>query len=280
MDLTALRNRTSNMSFSARVPPVRTSMNAGVMNVLECAALIPPVAVAAYERGSSWLLVLLVAVVTAVFWQRIFSEVRARSFTPDGVVIAAASAIALPTATPLWQVGLAVSFGVVVGQEIFGGRGRNFLNPASLVIVFLIFSFPGRALETMTPAIGVSVIPGALLLVACGLISWRVIVASIIALFATGYLSDAGQLPLDALPSAFIFGLIFFAADPVAAPSTNLGRWIYGVLVGGVTVSLAGGGVVTMEAIVSAALLAAVLAPLVDCGVIKLNAYQRGRGYG
>ena len=43
-------------------------------------------------------------------------------------------------------------------------RGRNFLNPATVALAFFMFSFPGKPFEVLTPAIGLSVVPGALLL--------------------------------------------------------------------------------------------------------------------
>ena len=48
----------------------------------------------------------------------------------------------LPATIPLWQVALGISFGVVLGKEIFGGTGMNFLNPALLSRAFLFFAYP------------------------------------------------------------------------------------------------------------------------------------------
>ena len=48
----------------------------------------------------------------------------------DYVLVALLFSLSLPPAVPLWQVVLGMSFGIVVGKEIFGGTGKNFLNPA------------------------------------------------------------------------------------------------------------------------------------------------------
>jgi len=48
----------------------------------------------------------------------------------------------LPATTPLWQVALGISFGVVIGKEVFGGTGKNFLNPALVGRAFLYFAYP------------------------------------------------------------------------------------------------------------------------------------------
>ena len=48
----------------------------------------------------------------------------------------------VPVTTPLWQVALAVAFAVIIGKEVFGGSGMNFLNPALVARAFLFFSYP------------------------------------------------------------------------------------------------------------------------------------------
>ncbi|MEY8264239.1 MAG: NADH:ubiquinone reductase (Na(+)-transporting) subunit B, partial [Bermanella sp.] len=49
-----------------------------------------------------------------------------------------------PPDIPLWQVALGISFGVVIGKEIFGGTGKNFLNPALAGRAFLFFAYPAQ----------------------------------------------------------------------------------------------------------------------------------------
>jgi Na+-transporting NADH:ubiquinone oxidoreductase subunit B len=48
----------------------------------------------------------------------------------------------LPPDMPLWQVALGISFGIVIGKEVFGGTGKNFLNPALTGRAFLFFAYP------------------------------------------------------------------------------------------------------------------------------------------
>jgi Na+-transporting NADH:ubiquinone oxidoreductase subunit B len=45
---------------------------------------------------------------------------------------------------PLWQVALGISFGVVVGKEVFGGTGYNILNPALVARAFVFFAYPAE----------------------------------------------------------------------------------------------------------------------------------------
>ena len=50
----------------------------------------------------------------------------------------------MPPTAPLWQVALGISFGVVLGKEVFGGTGKNFLNPALVGRAFLYFAYPAQ----------------------------------------------------------------------------------------------------------------------------------------
>lgn len=52
--------------------------------------------------------------------------------------------LTLPAGIPLWQVALGILFGVVLGKEIFGGTGMNFLNPALVARAFLFFAYPAQ----------------------------------------------------------------------------------------------------------------------------------------
>ena len=52
--------------------------------------------------------------------------------------------LTVPATIPLWQVAIGISFGVVVGKEVFGGTGKNFLNPALTARAFLFFAYPAQ----------------------------------------------------------------------------------------------------------------------------------------
>jgi Na+-transporting NADH:ubiquinone oxidoreductase subunit B len=62
--------------------------------------------------------------------------------------------LTLPPAIPLWQVAVGVSFGVVVGKEIFGGTGMNILNPALTARAFLFFAYPAEISGDVWVAVG------------------------------------------------------------------------------------------------------------------------------
>lgn len=85
-----------------------------------------------------------VAAIVGVAWQALFERLRRRAAASGLSVTALVFALSLPPAIPLWQVALGMSFGVVIAKEIFGGTGRNFVNPAVAGLAFLFFAYPGQ----------------------------------------------------------------------------------------------------------------------------------------
>ena len=76
------------------------------------------------------------------FWEVLFASVRKHEVNEGFFVTSVLFSLILPATTPLWQVALGITFGVVIGKEIFGGTGRNFLNPALTGRAFLYFAYP------------------------------------------------------------------------------------------------------------------------------------------
>jgi Na+-transporting NADH:ubiquinone oxidoreductase subunit B len=76
------------------------------------------------------------------FWEVIFASVRNHEVNEGFLVTSFLYSLILPATTPLWQVALGISFGVVIGKEVFGGTGKNFLNPALVGRAFLYFAYP------------------------------------------------------------------------------------------------------------------------------------------
>jgi Na+-transporting NADH:ubiquinone oxidoreductase subunit B len=75
-------------------------------------------------------------------WEIVFAAVRRHSISEGVFVTAMLFPLTLPPTTPWWQAAMGISFGVVVGKEVFGGTGRNFLNPALTGRAFLYFAYP------------------------------------------------------------------------------------------------------------------------------------------
>ena len=76
------------------------------------------------------------------FWEVLFASVRNHEVNEGFFVTSFLYALILPATTPLWQVALGISFGVVIGKEVFGGTGKNFMNPALVGRAFLYFAYP------------------------------------------------------------------------------------------------------------------------------------------
>ncbi len=77
-------------------------------------------------------------------WEVLFATVRRHEVNEGFLVTSMLYTLILPASAPLWQVALGISFGVVIGKEVFGGTGKNFLNPALVGRAFLYFAFPAQ----------------------------------------------------------------------------------------------------------------------------------------
>lgn len=78
------------------------------------------------------------------FWEVMFATKRGHEVNEGFFVTSVLFALTLPPDMPLWQVALGISFGVVIGKEVFGGTGKNFLNPALTGRAFLYFAYPAE----------------------------------------------------------------------------------------------------------------------------------------
>lgn len=93
--------------------------------------------------GACWYLpIYAVTFIVGGFWEVLFATVRKHEVNEGFFVTSVLFSLILPATTPLWQVALGITFGVVIGKEIFGGTGRNFLNPALTGRAFLYFAYP------------------------------------------------------------------------------------------------------------------------------------------
>jgi len=95
--------------------------------------------------GATYFLpIYLVTFVVGGFWEVLFAIKRGHEVNEGFFVTSVLYALILPPTIPLWQVALGITFGVVVGKEIFGGTGKNFLNPALAGRAFLYFAYPAQ----------------------------------------------------------------------------------------------------------------------------------------
>ncbi|MEC9493372.1 NADH:ubiquinone reductase (Na(+)-transporting) subunit B [Flexistipes sp.] len=76
------------------------------------------------------------------FWEVLFAIVRKHEIAEAFLVTSLLYPLILPPGVPLWQAAVALSLGIVLGKEIFGGTGRNVVNPALISRAMLFFSYP------------------------------------------------------------------------------------------------------------------------------------------
>ncbi len=88
--------------------------------------------------------IILVAYMAGGFWEVLFAVIRKHEINEGFLVTGILFALILPPTIPLWQVAVGISFGVVIGKEIFGGTGYNVLNPALAARAFVFFAYPAQ----------------------------------------------------------------------------------------------------------------------------------------
>ncbi|TAN50518.1 MAG: NADH:ubiquinone reductase (Na(+)-transporting) subunit B [Methylococcaceae bacterium] len=266
-------------------------------------------------------------------WEVLFAAVRKHDVNEGFFVSSMLFALSLPPSIPLWQVAIGISFGVVMGKEVFGGTGKNFLNPALTGRAFLYFAYPasmsGDAVWTAVDgftgatALGLAAMGGvegitqggigwfqsligfeqgsmgetsvlacalgAAFLIYTRVANWRIMAGVMAGMVGTATLFNIIGSDHNAMFSmpfywhltlgGFAFGMVYMATDPVSAAMTNTGRWVFGALVGFMTVLIRVVNPAFPEGIMLAILFSNIFAPLIDYVVIKANIRRRAKSY-
>ncbi|WP_170367306.1 NADH:ubiquinone reductase (Na(+)-transporting) subunit B [Ruegeria arenilitoris] len=273
----------------------------------------------------------IVTLVAGGTFEVIFATVRGHEVNEGFLVTSMLYTLIMPATAPLWQVALGIIFGVVIGKEVFGGTGKNFLNPALVGRAFLYFAYPasmsGDAVWTPVDgfsgatALAVSAADGYQALAAEGITWWNAFFGSIQGSFGetstlacmiglafllmtkiANYRLIVGCLagtigftlllnligsdtnPMFAMPwywhvvlGGYAFGLAFMVTEPVSASHTNMGRYIYGALIGVMVVMIRVVNPAFPEGMMLAILFGNVFAPLIDHFVVQANIKRRAR---
>ena len=181
----------------------------------------------------------------------------------------AATIDAYTGATPLGQAGLAEGTPVIT----------NAIGEPIGTMDYFIGLIPGSIGETST----IAILIGALLLLITGVASWKVMVSVFGGGFLTALLYNAiggnGVMLLPAIDhillGGFAFGAVFMATDPVTSSRTETGKWIYGLLIGFLAVSIRALNPGYPEGMMLAILLMNIFAPLIDYYVVDANVQRR-----
>ena len=282
-------------------------------------------------HGGIWFLpIYITCMITGGFWEVLFSIVRKHDVNEGFLVTGLLLPLTLPPTIPLWEIVLGTSFGVVIGKEVFGGTGMNFLNPALTARAFLYFSYPAQLsgntmwtavdgyssattlasaasapvghavsamnvtwmqafLGTIPGSMGetsvLACLIGAAILIVVGIGSWRIMSGVLIGsvglstLFwmigsETNAMFELGP-HWHLVIGGLAFGLVFMATDPVSAAMTAKGKWIYGIMIGAMTIMIRVVNPAFHEGVMLAILFGNVFAPLIDYFVVQANIKRR-----
>ena len=325
----------ANLAISAGAPALE-NWQTTAMQVLGL-GFSPDDLVACVVHGALYYLpVLIVTFVVGGAWEVLFAIVRRHEVNEGFLVTGMLVPLILGPTIPLWQVALGVSFGVVVGKEIFGGTGMNVLNPALVTRAFLYFAYPADlsgdavwiaaktsvdgvsgatplARATLEGTAGIAqgttwwdafvgcmpgsmgetsalaCLVGAAILIATGVGSWRIMFSVAVGTFVTAALLNAiGSTTnpfFDVTPAwhfvlgGWAFGTVFMATDPVSGPSVLSGHYVYGFLIGVLTVLIRVVNPAYPEGIMLAILFMNLFAPLIDYFAIRANIKRRQARY-
>lgn len=181
----------------------------------------------------------------------------------------------------------ATALAVVYDAGVNGVNAVEALNGHNSVLGDGLFGFynlfigwiPGSIGETST----LMALVGAVILIATGVASWKIIVSGFAGAYIMGVVMNLFAVnEYMALPAEYhwvmgglAFGIVFMATDPVSAAQTETGKWIYGLLIGFLTVIIRVTNPAYPEGIMLAVLFMNVFAPLIDYYVVKANKTRR-----
>jgi Na+-transporting NADH:ubiquinone oxidoreductase subunit B len=148
-------------------------------------------------------------------------------------------------------------------------------SPMDMLLGFI----PGSIGETSV----IAILIGAVILIATGIGSWKIMLSAVIGALGFGYFlnlvsfNDYTAIPahIHLIMGGFAFGVVFMATDPVSAAQTNLGKWIYGFMIGVMVILIRVFNPAYPEGVMLAILLMNVFAPLIDYYVVEANIRRR-----
>ena len=186
------------------------------------------------------------------------------------------------------EIAAGANLDAISGETILGGLAQG--NELAYSVSDMFFGFiPGSVGETST----LLILLAGLYLIYTKVASWRIIVSSVIGALIMGLIFngvvDAGWITESSkfytlmstaywqhlLIGGLAFGIVFMATDPVTASQTNKGKWIYGFLIGFISVMIRVFNPAYPEGVMLAILLMNVFAPTIDHYVVQGNVKRR-----
>ena len=121
-------------------------------------ALVPATAAGIFYFGIPALILIIAAIASAVFFEWLYQKITKKPITISdlsAVVTGLLLAMNLPAAAPIWVAIVGSAFAIIIGKQLFGGLGQNFINPALAGRAFLLASYPTE-MTTWTAPVGFS----------------------------------------------------------------------------------------------------------------------------
>lgn len=142
---------------TATSPHVKAPVSVATLMVQVLLALIPGIAAYVWLFGWGIIMIILVAIVSALAAEAVMLKIRRQpvmQYLTDGSAIVTATllALAIPPTSPWWMVMLGAVFAIVVAKHLYGGLGYNPFNPAMVGYVMLLISFP-REMTAWVPVL-------------------------------------------------------------------------------------------------------------------------------
>ena len=259
-------------------PHIRSKRSTKTIMLDVIIALLPATIAGVVIFGLSALAVIAVCVGAAVISEAAFNAIAKKEQTVSdlsAIVTGLLLALNLPANVPLWQAATGSVFAIIIVKCVFGGIGKNLVNPAITARVFMLVAYGSMAKaafpvgidaasgatplaaikEGNTPALAdlflgktggsigetcaVALLIGGVYLLARKVISWHIPVAFI----GTTFLFSLAVVGFDVttavayvLSGGLLLGAIFMATDYVTSPSTALGKIVFGIGAGIITV--------------------------------------------
>lgn len=264
-----MNDRLLNVSSS---PHIRHHISTGSVMRDVILALMPAAVFGVYHFGLHALLIILASVAAAVLTEFLFDKTAGKPATwKDGsaVLTGLILALSLSPSVPLYIPVIGSIFAILFVKCLFGGLGKNFMNPALAARCFLLISY-GSAMNSFTidgmssatplaaakageyvsladvflgnctGVIGCSALAlllGAVFLLAVQGITWEIpvsciVVFSVIMTACGGHGFDLTYLAIQICGGGVLMGAFFMATDPVTSPVTSQGHLIYGAVIG------------------------------------------------
>ncbi len=254
-------------------PHIRSAATTQLIMLTVILALMPAFGYGIYNFGIRALFVCIVCVATTVLSEAVFALItkkKIRVSDLSAVVTGLLLALNLPVSIPLWQAALGSVFAIVVVKELFGGLGKNFMNPALGARCFLLISFPvamtnfdtdcytgatplallkaGEAVNVKNMILGsipgtigetsmIAILIGAVIMLLCGVIDLKIPASYILTflvfmIFFGGHGFDPAFLAAHLSGGGLMLGAFFMATDYVTRPTSSKGQIVFGIFLG------------------------------------------------